>query len=708
MSSFKRRVPDVGVGVSAGAAARTAPTAGPSSAAGVPTPSPAAGPSASSSLHKLPDGVRPSPTSSLPQPLLSSGIAALDDLVAGRGMPSGTTLLLLPEDYTQPLTTSRASSASQPLDAWALAAAEPYTDLVLAYGIAQGIAHRHVNIVIGEQAGAFCQSLMARIGDEPEPASSSSSPASTSATAANSKQGASDSTDLKIAFRYANLPILNNDDQDQPKAAAQGAQSTFSSSSASSEFPSPFDLSRRISPRVLEKARADGLLHCIEVGPSLDASAASTLDHIFEQVQERVKLLKTAAESSPDAQAPVLRIHIRALGSLAWQPSATPAALFAFLLRIKSLLRSLSVAPAPGMAADSAGANQAHKIPAIATCTLSSHAITASPAVDLVHRLASLADTALALSSFDARPSLRHLLVPPPSSTSSSSSSSSSSQRSSKGSRSSHKTAHGYTGAVRVLRSAAGIGGWPNEVVRASVLRGMSSSSSASSASSSASASSGAGGAGENDLAFRVGRKKLTIELLNVDDIGLARRDEAEEQQKGGGAAGGKGSEGDDVLRRMEELRVKEEELRTAARAAALPLPSSRSNPQVITQQSAPSGALSSPPTSAATHGASPGTGSSHLAAGAAGTSSFKRGGGGLASLRARGLAARAAAAGSTGGPAPAPAPITVELEPSGGDGGKAGANGAGSRANSSAAGPPKPKVHRPAVFEKRADQLEF
>ncbi|KAE8217857.1 hypothetical protein CF326_g9319, partial [Tilletia indica] len=163
MSSFKRRTPAATASATVGIAI---------------TPS-----------SSLPIGLKPSPTSSLPQPLLSTGITALDDLIAGRGIPSSTTLLLIPEDYAS-------SSVGDP---WTVIAAEPYTDLILAYGIAQGIAHQHTNIIIGQQPALFCNSLMARIGD------GDILPSTTTAAA----QSSIDTSDqLKIAFRYANLPIL--------------------------------------------------------------------------------------------------------------------------------------------------------------------------------------------------------------------------------------------------------------------------------------------------------------------------------------------------------------------------------------------------------------------------------------------------------------------------------------------------------------------
>ncbi|KAL9938118.1 hypothetical protein V8E36_002741 [Tilletia maclaganii] len=726
MSSFKRRVP-----AAAAAGVGQAPSI-PSAPLSSSASSSSAGPSNSHS--SLPTGVRPSATSSLPQPLLSTGVAALDDLVAGRGIPSGTTLLILPEDYTQPLTTARASTSAAPLDPWTLAAAEPYADLVLAYGIAQGIAHQHTNVVIGEQISAFCQSLMARIGDEDGAGPSQSTPTSTSSAQHPTPAAPSASSEdekLRIAFRYANLPVINAagaDDSDESSTSSTVPNNT----PAKNEFPSTFDLSRRISPRVLEKARADSLLHCIDLEPGLLSAedASSACDRAWSAVQEVVARVRSAADRSDGAAVPVLRIHIRGLGSPAWHDSrsgADPAASLRLVLRIKALIRSLSVPPAPGMHAHPASAGPSAPgistpsptlIPAIATFTVSHHALlphshlshshSHQPThIDLAHRLSSLADTALALSSFDARPSLRNLLAPPPA-TASTATTKSAKRGGSKG-----KSVHGYTGALRVLRSASGVGGWSNEVVRASVLRGMSSAGTAAAAAGGGSGPSGAasgggggsGGAGENDLAFRVGRKRLTVELLNVDDIGLARREEeaaaAVTASAGGMGAAGSGGEGESFLRKMEEFQIKEEEVR-ASRQRGIPTPA------------APTLA---PPTADATAAATMTT-TLALRAPAQPTSTGsaggpKLGGGGLASLRARGLARAAAAASTSSSPTSSPGatastrprPVSVELE---GQRSGRGATGPSGDPRGGGAGAGRTPARKPVVFEKRPDQLEF
>ncbi|KAK0553563.1 Elongator subunit elp4 [Tilletia horrida] len=651
MSSFKRRVPAVASSVGSHAS--------------------------TSAAAQLPAGVRPSATSSLPQPLLSTGIASLDDLVAGRGIPSGTSLLLIPEAYAASSSSSTNSSSRDP---WTVNTAEPYTDLLLAYSLAQGIAHQHHNLVITQHPQPLLQSLMARIGDSSQDAP----PAQADAAQTEQPQQPQDS--LKIAFRYANLPILNSESR------SSNASSSQDSEDAKKEFPSTFDLSRRISPRTLEKAKADGIVECIDI----PGSHADPYEHAWTAIQATAQRLKAAAKQNPTQAPPVLRIHIRALGSPAWQEHSTSTAtLTRFLLRIKILLRSLSVPTFP------ASSSQQPLIPAIATISLSSHILTGPPSllssayrendddIDIAHRLASLADTTLALSSFEARPSLRHLLVPSGDKKSKSGKSSSSSL-----------SKHGYTGAIRVLHSASGIGGWNSEVVRASVLRGMSSSASSNTSSGGGGAGGGSSGAGENDLAFRVGRKKLAIELLNVDDVGLARKEEEEQQASAAaGSSAGKQSLDGGFAQKMEELRIKEEELRAIAMGLggaggsaadggaknAAASPASPSSPSSSFQKKAPTASPSSTP--------KPGTKPQPQPTGA--MPKF----GGLASLRQKGLAARAAASSSaaSGG---APRSVSVELE------GSASPTTGASKAEGPA---PTPKAqHRRPVFETRPDQLEF
>lgn len=105
---------------------------------------------------------------SAPVPLMSTGIAALDDILCGGGILAGSVLLLVPCAETgtgaaamlgAPAVRDTAQAA---FDAMGVAAAEPYTDLFLAYSAAQGIASQHVTVVIGPSSDHFLKHLMGR------------------------------------------------------------------------------------------------------------------------------------------------------------------------------------------------------------------------------------------------------------------------------------------------------------------------------------------------------------------------------------------------------------------------------------------------------------------------------------------------------------------------------------------------------------------
>ena len=75
-------------------------------------------------------------------------------------------------------------------DAPRTAAAEPYTDLFLGYTTAQGLASRHVTVVVGPHAASFVGALMGRAADD---------------AAADESAPAEQMQDMKIAWRYNQL-----------------------------------------------------------------------------------------------------------------------------------------------------------------------------------------------------------------------------------------------------------------------------------------------------------------------------------------------------------------------------------------------------------------------------------------------------------------------------------------------------------------------
>lgn len=231
-------------------------------------------------------------------------------------------------------------------------------------------------------------------------------------------------------------------------------------------FTTVFDLSKRISPLLLRQAEANHTL----TTSSLDTGhALTTAWHTIEQAAKHCQAIAAAR-----MQAPVLRIVVRAFGSPVWMDKASPSDLVRFLLRLRALARSLSMPPAD---------SDTPPIPCLVSVSLSSFLCSNQGQVNVIHRLLHASDACLGLSSFAATPGLCDVFPD-------------------------------YTGALRIFRTPA-IGTLTNPSLRASVLRGMA----AGSAPGSQRGDGGAGG-GENNLAFKVKRKRLAIEPLHLDTEG--------------------------------------------------------------------------------------------------------------------------------------------------------------------------------------------
>lgn len=226
-----------------------------------------------------------------------------------------------------------------------------------------------------------------------------------------------------------------------------------------------FDLTKRIPNDEVARARADGLLYT-------SADDAPLADAAWATIEQGVAQCRTQA-AAQGAPAPVLRIVLRDWGSSAWGMPAS--SMVPFLLRLRTLARTLSM-PTSGT-----------PVPCIVAASLSAELQTHNAhGANLVHRLTHLADGAIGLTSFAASPALRDVFPD-------------------------------STGALRVFRTPA-IGTLTNPSLRASVLRGMG-------AGSAAHPTRGAGGAGggENNLAFKVRRKRLVIDTLHLDTDGGVR-----------------------------------------------------------------------------------------------------------------------------------------------------------------------------------------
>ncbi|KAL4400366.1 Elongator subunit Elp4 [Malassezia pachydermatis] len=227
-----------------------------------------------------------------------------------------------------------------------------------------------------------------------------------------------------------------------------------------------FDLSKRIPYSIIRAAKDAHLLHVA----SLDMDDALTV--AWDAIQTAVEQCKAQAASR--SYAPVLRIVLRGFGSPAWMEQGSSYDLVRFLLRLRALARSLA------MPAEST--NDA--IPCLVGLSLSPfvyHATDTVPSgMNVAQRLLHLTDGCIGLSSFSATPGLSEIFPD-------------------------------FTGALRVYRTPA-IGTLTNPSLRVSILRGMGAGTTAS-----GSANEGGAGGGENNLAFKVKRKRLAIETLHLD-----------------------------------------------------------------------------------------------------------------------------------------------------------------------------------------------
>ncbi|SPO21337.1 uncharacterized protein UTRI_00814 [Ustilago trichophora] len=590
-------------------------------------------PASGSSPAPLPAGVKPSSFSS-PVPLISTGVPALDDLLSGGGLSSGSDLIVLPATGTaaqsaaQIGASSTTAAASAETDHAARAAAEPYVELLLGYSIAQGIASGHDGIVIGEDVSGLVSGLMARAGDLDEQLVAQLGPqAKTTQAQEEEIAGPSDHLDtvndgdeadnadtkipvegaesaggsdpqrereMKIAWRYHSMKQFNT---------TVNEPSSSSSASEPTPFCQTFDLSKRIDSRILQHTVDQGKLETVDISTAAASSSRGVNSYVvaYKHIEAAAERCRRQAEAGGGAAAPpVLRIAIRALGSPAWtvpRGQSKHAEVVRFLHRLKRLLRSLSLVDS----ATSPSAPRTVAIPSIAVISISSFLLSphtsnlGSAAVNLTHRMVHSVDSAVSMSAFASSPALRSAFT-------------------------------AYTGAFKVLKTPA-VGTLTNPSIRSSVLRGMGTGAGAGAAGGKSGGGEGGAGGGENNLAFKVRRKRLVIETLHLDvEGGVSERrtkppkNMGEEEKKKNAPGTGLG--------------VKSEPEQVAAPPSA---PAKTVGSSFVRRQPAGSDATTAGP------GAKP-------------PAKF----GGLSSLRQRGLAAAAAASASG---APAQREFTVEMD---------------------------------------------
>lgn len=277
---------------------------------------------------KVVNGLRPAPYPSI-APLFSTGLASLDDVLSGSGLPSSSVLALCPALGLATLTSDEhnqerlqvkpkniASGSSQTLEA--LKAAEDVALDLMSYSIAQGLISGHETLVIGREARKVVQDRVP-----------------SRATARDYGQAADQKSDdsMTIAFRYAHRPKFKTT-VDEPEALIDSSAAEVPEEHL---FRAPFDMSKRWKGDEIQacEGRERGRLRIVEGASYEEAWVA------IEQEAERCKRISLKKDASP----PALRIHLPCLGSQAASTGFDNRLvhLSRFLVRLRRLLKDLSL-----------------------------------------------------------------------------------------------------------------------------------------------------------------------------------------------------------------------------------------------------------------------------------------------------------------------------------------------------------------------------
>lgn len=258
--------------------------------------------------YVLPPGLRPSPFPSI-VPLFSSGLASVDDLICGHGIPSSSLLAFCPaigltsisaengfgaqsnnQEAFNVNPSQRATTSRSTIEA--LQHAEMTLLDMIAYGIAQGLIAGHRNLVLGQNARELVEGRV--------PVRITSRDAVTKATKDDQDEK---EEDMKIAFRYAHRPKFKTT-VDEPTFPESG--SSIGSASIEHRFRAPFDMSKRLAKEDIQRAeeseKVDGL--CILNSTKYD----EILQTIDKEIQRISKMGNRIASSA-------MRIHLVSLGS---------------------------------------------------------------------------------------------------------------------------------------------------------------------------------------------------------------------------------------------------------------------------------------------------------------------------------------------------------------------------------------------------------
>lgn len=334
-------------------------------------------PAASANRVKPACGLRPAPYPS-GVPLFSTGVASLDDVLTGSGLPSSSILLLCPALGLATITgqaeepeTERnvklkprdlASGSNQTLDA--LQAAENVALDLLSYGVAQGLVSRHETLVIGKDAR---RRLIERVPGR-----------AVARDYNNGKDQTKEAEDLTIAFRYAHRPKFKTT-VDEPEVA------TSIETPEEHLFRAPFDISKRWSVDEIMAAekRERERIRCLET---------SNLDDTWKAIEEEAERCKSL-QANLNAPSPALRIILPSLG--AGMRAGCEIHLSRFLLRLRRLLKRISL-------------DEKAPIPCICTITLSADVLAHSTYLKRTTlHLSRFVDSQLLISDFTSSPHLQ-------------------------------------------------------------------------------------------------------------------------------------------------------------------------------------------------------------------------------------------------------------------------------------------------------------
>ncbi|KAJ2863388.1 Elongator subunit elp4 [Coemansia aciculifera] len=209
-----------------------------------------------------------------------------------------------------------------------------YSNTLLSYFASQAIAAGHKLCIVNADRDV---NLASQLPGWAGVSRSATEPGT--GTGTETEQGDT-SEKLEIAWRYQNLPRVDGRDAD-----AQGRSEPSAGSSAATAVDTPycekFDLSMRIPQGVIDRASVE-----IVDGDAISRAMASTESSngdMYKCVLDKISALINDGFSSlkplpPNAERNILRIELRSLGSGFWRGS-DPNAILMFLHGLRGLLR---------------------------------------------------------------------------------------------------------------------------------------------------------------------------------------------------------------------------------------------------------------------------------------------------------------------------------------------------------------------------------